>query len=205
MLKSKSTSNLYRRIITAFVFLSLAFVVFGMSLIYDSYQRSHVILATVSREYRQLSASQLNALSSGAVFIVFWLIFAFYYLASILKQSSIESFRNRYLPICIDSKMKDRILAAVFLAAFIPYFICAFREIRKTTPGKCGQIKQKHDSVFQTWNYEFRENWEKIYDTSYVFYHMICIDIYRPKVNSLIIGSASTVLACLAIFLGFHK
>lgn len=179
----------------------LVFLCAGAEIYYVNYSetRWHDILKTIGRYYLHICDTQRHAVISGCAFLIFFLFF-FIYLTRYLENHQYD-----IIHIFSFTKQKTYCFLAISIILYIPYFYYAFREIRKTTPGNCTKLKEKHDALFQTWNWDFRENWEKVYDTSFIFYNLVCFFIYRKKINLLIASTIGIVLLTIALIYYFRS
>lgn len=196
--RSQGIKNNFLILITIPSLISFLCVACEIYCVNFSQTRWHDILKTIDRNYNHICITQANVVIAGNVFLFLFFLF-FIYLTRYFENS-----QYNILNIFSFKKKKTYAFLGVCLVAFFAYFCFAFREIRKTTPGNCAKIKQRHDSVFQTWNWNFRENWEKIYDTSFIFYNLVCFHIYRKKINLLIASSIGIFLLSVVLFIYPH-
>lgn len=190
---SQGNRNYYYFLIVILFLLSILCVSAEIYFVNFSQTRWYDIIKTIGKQHLHICVTQKYTVASGCIFLFFFLLFFIYF------TRYFENSQYNIAHIFTFSKKKTYSILIFNLIIFITYFCFAFREIRKTTPGNCAKIKGKHDSLYQTWNWNFRENWEKIYDTSFIFYNLVCFHIYQKKVNLLIISTVGIFLLTAAL------
>ena len=199
MLKLKHSKS--KQLITI-VFLFIGTFIFSyieLSNTYLSLSELVPIILQIKYSYKDIKYASLRSFFAGIIFFILLVIY-FSFFSYTLWNGSRESLSSQ-ATFSKSQRFLLKVLNYICLLSFLSYLILALVDMSKGRPSKCWEIRQNHDEVFQSWTYEFREYWEKKYDTSYNFYQTICSNVFYSKRYSTIL---STVCFFSLFFLVIH-
>ena len=199
MLKLKHSKS--KQLITI-VFLFIGTFIFSyieLSNTYLSLSELVPIILQIKYSYKDIKYASLRSFFAGIIFFILLVIY-FSFFSCTLWNGSRESLSSQ-ATFSKSQRFLLKVLNYICLLSFLSYLILALVDMSKGRPSKCWEIRQNHDEVFQSWTYEFREYWEKKYDTSYNFYQTICSNVFYSKRYSIIL---STVCFFSLFFLVVH-